>query len=63
VKGFILLSDIYVKEKDYFQAKATLQSIIDNYEKDDGILDICKMKLKEVENLENPEEVIEPEEE
>lgn len=50
VKGFILLADTYVKEEDYFQAKATLQSIIDNYSKeDDGILDICRMKLKEIE--------------
>ncbi|MES2560287.1 MAG: tetratricopeptide repeat protein [Bacteroidota bacterium] len=31
-KGYILLSDIYVIEKDLFQAKATLQSIIENYE-------------------------------
>ena len=53
VKGFIVLSDIYVKEQDYFQAKATLQSILDNYTKeDDGILDICRMKLKEIEGLE-----------
>ncbi|MBR9861134.1 tetratricopeptide repeat protein, partial [bacterium] len=29
VKGFILLSDIYVKQEDYFQAKATLRSILD----------------------------------
>lgn len=52
VKGFILLSDIYVKEEDYFQAKATLQSILDNYTKeDDGILDICRMKLKAIEDM------------
>lgn len=31
-KGYILLADIYVVEKDLFQAKATLQSIIENYE-------------------------------
>lgn len=30
-KGFILLADIYVKNNNIFQAKATLQSIIDNY--------------------------------
>ncbi len=34
-KGFILLSDIYVKNGNDFQAKQTLQSIIDNYEGDD----------------------------
>jgi hypothetical protein len=53
VKVFILQSDIYLKEKDHFQAKATLQSILDNYKKeDDGLLDICRMKLKEIEKLE-----------
>jgi hypothetical protein len=30
-KTYILLSDTYVGLKDAFQAKATLQSIIDNY--------------------------------
>jgi tol-pal system protein YbgF len=34
-RGFILLSDIYVKNGNNFQAKQTLQSIIDNYEGDD----------------------------
>ena len=53
VKGFILLSDIYVKEEDYFQAKATLQSIMDNYDdKKDGLLNTCRTKLKEIEQLE-----------
>ena len=31
-KGFILLSDIYVMQGNTFQAKQTLQSIIDNYD-------------------------------
>lgn len=58
VKGFILLSDIYLKENDKFQAKATLQSIIDSYEKeDDGLLDICRMKLSEIEQLEKPKKL------
>ncbi len=30
-KGFLLLSDVYVKRGNLFQAKQTLQSIIDNY--------------------------------
>ena len=64
VKGFILLSDIYVKEADYFQAKATLQSIIDNYDNEtDGLLAICKAKLKEIEKKENPKPVKQLEEE
>ncbi len=29
-KGYILLGDIYFKQKDYFNAKATLQSVVDN---------------------------------
>ncbi len=47
-KGFILLSDIYVVQKDYFQAKATLQSIIDEYSKDDLKI-IALEKLKKLE--------------
>jgi tetratricopeptide (TPR) repeat protein len=64
VKGFILLSDIYVKENDLFQAKATLQSIIDNYDKeDDGLLDICSLKLKQIEAMETPKDTLDVEEE
>jgi TolA-binding protein len=45
-KGYILLSDIYLIEKDVFQAKATLQSIIENYEGPDlKQVAIDKMKL------------------
>jgi tetratricopeptide (TPR) repeat protein len=64
VKGFILLGDIYVKKKDYFQAKATLQSILDNYDKEgDGLLDICRMKLKQLEKRGNTDDVAPLEEE
>ncbi|MDP3462811.1 MAG: tetratricopeptide repeat protein [Bacteroidales bacterium] len=34
-KGFILLADVYVKNNNVFQAKQTLQSIIDNYQGED----------------------------
>jgi tetratricopeptide (TPR) repeat protein len=55
VKGFIILSDIYVKEKDYFQAKATIQSILDNYtNKEDGVLKLCQDKIKVIEKKQNP---------
>jgi hypothetical protein len=41
-------------EEDLFQAKATLQSIIDNYfNEEDGLLDICKTKIASIEELEN----------
>jgi lipopolysaccharide biosynthesis regulator YciM len=29
-KAYILLGDIYFRQKDYFNAKATFQSIVDN---------------------------------
>ena len=29
-KAYILLGDIYFKQKDYFNAKATFQSIVEN---------------------------------
>jgi TolA-binding protein len=29
-KAYILLGDIYFKQKDYFNAKATFQSVVDN---------------------------------
>lgn len=45
-KSFILLSEIYLKKDDVFQARYTLQSIVDNYGvKDDGILESAKAKL------------------
>ena len=44
-KTYILLADNYKALKDNFQAKATLQSIIDNYKADDEILSTAKQKL------------------
>lgn len=44
-KTYILLADNYTALKDNFQAKATLQSIIDNYKGDDDILSTAKQKL------------------
>ncbi len=37
-KGFILLSDIYKQRGNIFQAKATLESIIENYEGEDLLI-------------------------
>jgi TolA-binding protein len=34
-KAYLLLGDIYLKEKDYFNAKATYQSIVDNAKLED----------------------------
>ncbi len=45
-KAFLILADIYINKDDLFQAKATLQSIIDNYKnEDDGIKTEAKQKL------------------
>lgn len=52
-KSFILLSDIYLKNGDEFQAKHTLKSIEENYpEKTDGILDLTRQKLQMIESKE-----------
>ena len=48
-KGFILMANAYAAKGDNFQAKATLESIIDNYEvKDDGILKTAKEQLQKL---------------
>jgi tetratricopeptide (TPR) repeat protein len=43
-KAFILLSDIYIAQGNIFQAKATLESIIENHD-DDGLVNIARKKL------------------
>lgn len=44
-RGLILLSDIYVSTGDMFQAKATLKSIVENYEGDPLISEEAARKL------------------
>ncbi len=51
-KGFILLADAYVKLNDNFQAKATLQSIIDKYDGPE-LVAIAKQRLEEILEKEN----------
>jgi hypothetical protein len=46
-KGFILLADIYVAQKDNFQAKATLQSVIENVD-DEGLKNTAREKLRKI---------------
>jgi len=53
-KSFILLSDIYLAKDDLFQARHTLQSLIDNYtNQTDGIIATAKEKMQVVESLGN----------
>ena len=55
-RSFILLADIYMKLDDDFQARHTLQSIIDNYDaSDDGILSEARSRLKTIELREETE--------
>ena len=54
-KGFILLADNYLKVNNYFQAKQTLQSIIDNYEGAD-LKKIAEQKLNVILEKEKIEE-------
>lgn len=45
-ESFLLLSDVFLKKNDEFQAKYTLQSIVDNYgSKEDGIFERAQKKL------------------
>ena len=53
-KTYILWSDIYMKKKDYFQAKATLQILLENYSSmDDDIIDTVNRRISVIEGLED----------
>ncbi|MCO5233867.1 MAG: tetratricopeptide repeat protein [Chitinophagales bacterium] len=53
VKTYILLSDIYVKNGDYFKAKVTLQSVLDSYHTQDALYKEAVEKLERVKTLES----------
>ena len=50
-KSFIALADVYVAKENYFQAKETLRSVIDNYKGED-LRQEARAKLAEVERKE-----------
>ena len=54
-KAFILLADIYLEKDNLFQSKATLQSIVDNYEGED-LKEICKQKIAQIDLLSEQEQ-------
>ncbi|MEL6987916.1 MAG: tetratricopeptide repeat protein, partial [Bacteroidota bacterium] len=60
-KNLILLSDILVKKKDYFNAKAPLEAVIDNFQDDPSIVEEAQQKLNEVKALEEESSRIVPE--
>ena len=48
-KGFILMAESYTAKGDKFQAKSTLESVIENYENtEDGILETAKTLLEKL---------------
>lgn len=52
-KSFIMLADIYASRDDFFQAKATLQSVIDGYgTSEDGIIEMASSRLTDLINEE-----------
>ncbi|MBL3655701.1 tetratricopeptide repeat protein [Fulvivirga sediminis] len=53
-KSFLLLADNYIALKDYFQAKGTLNSIIDNFPLE-SVKDQAREKLKKVKELDAEE--------
>jgi len=53
-KGFILLSDIYIDQDNIFQAKATLESIIENHDGKD-LVNIARKKWESI--LESEKEI------
>lgn len=56
VKGYILFSDVYLAKGDYFQARATLNTILDNYKDGErAIIEECEAKLKHIDELEKGE--------
>lgn len=54
-KGFLLLVDVYMKLEDYFQARTTLNTILDNVS-EPWVIDEARAKMEELERLENPPE-------
>lgn len=52
-KSYMLWGDLYVVKEDYFQAKQTYKSIVDNYTvANDGIVATANKKIKKVEDIE-----------
>src|ERR1043165_9193816 len=51
-KTFILIADNYYAQGNAFQAKATLESIVENYDGDKAVQEEAKTKLENIKNEE-----------
>ncbi len=62
-RGLLLLSDITFEQGDLFNARAALETLIENYDdtNDPGIIDTAKEKLKKIEERESDDSRIIPE--
>lgn len=49
-RSFILLADAYAGKGDDFQAKSTLESVIENYEEKDDVIPSAKERLQKLNN-------------
>ncbi|HEX4887950.1 MAG TPA: tetratricopeptide repeat protein [Luteibaculaceae bacterium] len=58
-KGFVLLADVYYQQNDIFQAKATLQSVIDNHNGPD-MVEVARQKLAQILEAEKKPETVNP---
>ncbi len=52
-QSLILLSDILVAKEDYFNAKAALEVVIENFKEDEETLEKAKQKLETIKALDN----------
>jgi tetratricopeptide (TPR) repeat protein len=52
VRTYMLLSDIYVAQQQYFQAKATLQSVLDNFDSKDSLYKEAEQKYNKILEME-----------
>ncbi len=48
-KSLILLGDIYVDKDDFFNAKAALEAVIDNFADDEELVKIARHKVEQIE--------------
>ena len=56
---FILYGDFYFAKENYFQARATYQSIVDNYDGED-LRQVARERISKIDAIENPEPVNTP---